>query len=291
LKGELVRTWTEDGFELQGLFCEPVAPERKTAVLHLHGATSNFYRSHAVDALAEAYASRGYWFLTANTRGHDIVNILATREPNRGQRMGNAYERFTDCVLDIGAWLGCLENRGWNRVVLEGHSFGAMKSAYYLGTHPDARIVATVLLSPGEHGFFEKHMGHQFAEARQKAEEWIAQGQPDQLVPVGTTSLISARNLAAGVNETVATNVFNFANPNHPWAEIGAIRVPILVVFGTVGEYITVPAEQACKVICEKAVSSPRCDWRVFEGAPHNYKFREAEVAGAVGEWVVEVAG
>ncbi len=291
MKGELVRTWTEDGLELQGLFCEPTVPARKAAVLHLHGATSNFYRSHSVEGLAHALTARGYWFLTANTRGHDMVNILATRNPTRGERMGNAYERFTDCVLDIGAWLGFLESRGWSRVVLEGHSFGAMKVAYYLGTRQDARVVATILLSPGERGFFERNMSDLFAEARRRAEALVAEGQPDQLVPVGAMNLMSARNLVAGAHETVATNVFNFVDPNHPWTEIGAIRVPILVVFGTVGEYITLPAEQACKLICQKAVSSPRCDYRVFEGAPHNYKFREAEVGEAVGGWIVQVVG
>lgn len=291
MRGELVRTWTEDGLELQGLFCEPTTSARQTAVLHFHGATSNFYRSHLVEGLADALTARGYWFLTANTRGHDIVNIVATRDPTRGERIGNAYERFTDCVLDIAAWLGFLESRGWTRVVLEGHSFGAMKSAYYLGTRQEARVVAAVLLSPGERGFFERNMGSHFVQARQKAEALVAQGEPDQLIAIGGHTLLSARILVSGAHETVATNVFNFTDPDHPWTEIGAIRVPMLIVFGTVGEYITLPPEEACRLICQKAVSSPRCDYRVFEGAPHNYKFREAEVAEAVGDWVAEVVG
>lgn len=289
LRGELVRTWTADGLELCGLLCDPTGRPRGVAVLHIHGATSNFYRSHSVGPIGDELTGRGFTFLTANTRGHDIVNILRTRDPLQGARMGNAYERFEDCVHDIAAWLGLLEARGWSRIVLEGHSYGAMKAAYYLGQEPDPRVIALSLLSPGERGYFARVLAREFAEARRQAEELVAQGRGEQLVLVEGLTPLGARRLLEGFMDGGGTGVFDFRNPAHPWTEISQIQVPMLILFGTEMEPISVPAELAVAIVKAKAVRSPRRDTRVIAGAPHNYRGFEGIVARVIGEWLETV--
>jgi len=256
------------------------------AVLHLHGATSNFYRSRSAEAIGEELTGRGLAFLTANTRGHDIVNSLPTRDPLRGARVGNAYECFEDCIHDITAWLGLLEARGWSRIVLEGHSYGAMKAAYYLGRHPDSRVIALTLLSPAERGYFRHVLAKQFAEARRQAEELVAQGRGEQLVFVEGLTPLGAQRVLEGFMDGGGTGVFDFRDPDHPWTEISQIRVPMLLLFGTEMEPISVPPEQAVAIVKARAVRCPRCDTRVIPGAPHNYRGYERAVARAVGDWL-----
>ena len=77
MRGELVRTFTEDGLELQGLFCPPTTAETNgMGLLHIHGFTGNFYEGRFVDHIAERIINRGYAFLTANTRGHDYRSVF-----------------------------------------------------------------------------------------------------------------------------------------------------------------------------------------------------------------------
>lgn len=289
LKGELVRTWTADGLELCGLLCEPTGLARDVAVLHIHGATSNFYRSHSTETIGQELTARGFTFLTVNTRGHDIVNLLRTRKPREGARVGNAYERFGDCVHDIAAWLDLLGGRGWSRIVLEGHSYGAMKAAYYLGHHEDPRVVALSLLSPAEHGYFAVVLADEFAEAWRQAEALVAQGQGEQLVFVEGLTPLGAQRLLEGFMGGGGADIFNFRNPNHPWTEISRIQVPTLLLYGTELEPISVPPEEAVAIAKAKAVRCPRFEARVIPGAPHNYMGYEPVVARAIGDWLETV--
>ncbi len=286
LKGELVRTWTADELELCGLLCEPAGPARDAAVLHIHGATSNFYRSHSTEAIGQELTARGFTFLTVNTRGHDIVNILRTRKPLEGARVGNAYERFEDCVHDIAAWLDLLEARGWSRIVLEGHSYGAMKAAYYMGRHPDPRVVALSLLSPAERGYFAVVLADEFAQAWRQAQALVAQGQGDQLVFVEGLTPLAAQRILDGFRGQAGTDVFDFRNPDHPWTEISRIQVPTLLLYGTELEPISVRPEEAVAIVKAKATRCPRFDTRVIPGAPHNYMGYEAVVARTIGDWL-----
>jgi pimeloyl-ACP methyl ester carboxylesterase len=285
VKGELIRTQTSDGLELAGLLCEPASPSRGIAVLHLHGATSNFYRNHTPDELADRLMAAGFAFLTANTRGHDIVTWVTTRNLQRSALLGNAYEVFTDCLMDVRAWLDRLEQRGWGRVVLQGHSYGAMKAAYYLAQTQDPRVVALSLLSPADRGHFDTLSGVQAVQ--QRAAALVAHGQPLQLV-FFESGILGAQRILDSRNQ-VGTNVFNFADPAHPWTEIGSLRVPVFLLFGTEREVISVPPAQALAIVREKVVNCPAFTGRVIAGAPHNYRGFEAEVAQAVVAWVSSI--
>src|SRR5580698_4770450 len=101
---------------------------RFDAVLMMHGAagafTGSFYRNFSA-----ALVERGVATLRANNRGHDVIN-----PGGKGIPLGAALETLDDCTLDWQAWLGFLQSRRFHRILLFGHSLGAVKTAYYLGT-------------------------------------------------------------------------------------------------------------------------------------------------------------
>jgi len=181
---ELVETPTGDGLTHAGALAAPKplgGTRRFDAVLMMHGAagafSEAFYRNFST-----ALVERGVATLRANNRGHDVVN----RGNGMGKLLGVALEAIEDCTIDWDAWLSFLAGRGYKRILLFGHSLGAVKSAYYLTTIPDERVHGCVLASPPHFNterMLASERGPQFAASIATAEALVAAGRPDELMP------------------------------------------------------------------------------------------------------------
>lgn len=217
---ELLEVRTGDGLVLSGLFASPAQtsrPQRFDAALVMHGAASSFDEGF-LGAFATALGSRGLATLRANNRGHDIVN----RGDGRGRLLGTAFERIDDCVHDWRAWMDLLEARGYRRVLLFGHSLGAVKCAFYLATAPDPRVSGCVLASPPR--FNTERMlacarGDELAATLTAAQAAVAAGGPDDIVRTTfpMVSISGARayiaKYAAGARYDVFANLPGIACP------------------------------------------------------------------------------
>src|SRR5262245_44508246 len=133
---ELVRTVTRDGLRLDGALSAPADPRpdagstlAASAAILVHGVASNFYTSSTFEPLIPKLQAMGLAVLSVNTRGHDSVFSASLGTVRR--RFGAAYEIVDDCRQDIGAWIEFLKGRGHQRVVLIGHSLGALKVVYF----------------------------------------------------------------------------------------------------------------------------------------------------------------
>jgi len=95
LQGKSVRVFTDDGLELNGLFCLPTKTRKdKKAILHIHGFHGNFYQERFVDHIADQLTElteSGLAFLTANTRGHDYISY-STRKTDSGLTFSHELE-------------------------------------------------------------------------------------------------------------------------------------------------------------------------------------------------------
>src|SRR5436190_751432 len=131
---ELVRTVTRDGLPLDGALTpapsasEGSSPSTATAAILLLGVASNFYTSSTFEPLIPKLQEIGLTALSVNTRGHD--SVFGTSLGTVRRRFGAAYEIVDDCRLDIAARIEFLKGRGHERVVLIGHSLGAVRAVY-----------------------------------------------------------------------------------------------------------------------------------------------------------------
>ena len=290
MKGELVRAWTEDELQLQGLYCRPREVNALPATLHIHGASSNFYRSQFLDPLADALTLRGYSFLSANTRGHDIINNVYAKDPTASRRMGVAFEVFEDCLLDLRAWLDFLEAQGHEQAILLGHSFGALKVAFYQSEDADERVKALIFMSPADQGFWLEAMGTDMERGLAWASDMVAQGRGEELL---SGPLLPYPMSAATMHSLFVSgksDIFRFGRPDEPWKTIAKLSCPILALMGTVAEYTVPGPEEAMTILKSKALSSPRCDTVVLEGAPHNYRGFEAQVTEVILNWLEDIS-
>jgi pimeloyl-ACP methyl ester carboxylesterase len=291
VKGELVRVWTEDQLQLQGLYCAPREKEGLPAVVHIHGASSNFYRSQFLDPLAEELANGGVAFLTGNTRGHDIMNSVYTSDPTATRRLGVAFEVFEESPLDIAAWLDFLQQHGHEDVVLLGHSFGAHKAAFYHSETSDERVRGLVFLSPADQGLWVEAMGPEAERTLSWATGKVSSGQGEALLDHGPAPYPMSARTIHSLFVTAKPDIFRFGRPNDRWEVVSRLTCPILATMGTVAEFISTTPDAALATLKAKAVSSPRCDTVVLKGAPHNYRGHEEEVCRVIVGWLGDVFG
>lgn len=186
---DLVQALTADQLRLDGAI-HPANPDARAtrvadAALLLHGTGSNFYASTMMAALAGRLQRLGLDALLANTRGHDGISTAAS--PLGHRRLGAAYERIDDCRHDVAAWLDLLVERGHERIVLVGHSMGALKAIYAMAHAPHARVAALAAISPprlAHRVFASCEWADAFAADYRRAVELVAAGQGDALVEI-----------------------------------------------------------------------------------------------------------
>lgn len=297
MKGEFCRVLTKDGLELQGLFVCPEDRPGTTTVLHVHGLAGNFYENRFIDHVAEALAGRGQNFLTVNTRGRDYLSdfICETGDgKTEFRQIGGIHEIFRECTRDIEAWVEFLISRGTARVILQGHSHGALKVTYYLYKKTDPRIAGLILLSPSDDlGRQRARIGDRFDEALEVAQSLITRGDGANLMPQGYFHYpVSARTYVDIFGRDSLVKLFNVSRTDtDDFPELASLTIPVLAVVGSVDEeFLGGPQEylDSIRVICKNA---PGFEGHVVVGAPHTYLHFEPEVARRVTDWVCSLFG
>jgi pimeloyl-ACP methyl ester carboxylesterase len=147
---ELRRVISADGVFLDGALETPAIAATSNlpvdAFLLVHGTGSNFYDAGVLESFEQQASATDHAVLRINTRGHDgVSSIPATQGSVPG---GAAYETIDDCRFDLHAWLDDLVSLGYSRIVLVGHSMGAVKSILTMATQPHSAVRYLVGISP-----------------------------------------------------------------------------------------------------------------------------------------------
>lgn len=149
-----IEVTTKDDCIHQGFLYEP-QKKGNTALVWVHGLTGNFYKNYSLHtALITQCKKHGWAYLSCNTRGHDA--LASIRKVDKSTKTGfsripggTGQEIFSDCVLDIQAFVDYVGLLGYSKIIVLGHSTGANKVCYYSGSYPyDARVKGIVLASP-----------------------------------------------------------------------------------------------------------------------------------------------
>lgn len=186
----LVDVTTADGLLLTGALY-PAAPAIAAdrcidAVLMIHGNGSNFHSPYQRD-FAGRLAAAGYPVLTANTRGHGYLSMAMRPGRAAPGYVGTTLERIDEGVADLDAWVAHLRARGHTRILVWGHSRGAVKVAYDLAHRPRSEVVRAVLSSPpllSYERWMRSDKAQEFAALLRACEQKVAAGEPDALIPV-----------------------------------------------------------------------------------------------------------
>lgn len=133
----IVKVKTPDDFTLFGFLAE--ANEKDTILINIHGTGSCFYAEEFEGEFIERLPKLGVSILFTNNRGNYTLESW--------QATGCAREKFEDCLIDIDTWIQFTLDKGYTKIILQGHSLGTEKVTYYMekGKHKD-KIIAVILL-------------------------------------------------------------------------------------------------------------------------------------------------
>ncbi len=312
---ELVRTVTSDGLRLDGALCCPPTlgessernqqdqrvrherdsldphpsplpkgegntktPNGLSAAILLHGVASNFYTSSTFEPLIPKLQDIGLVVLSVNTRGHDSVFGAGLGTMRR--RFGAAYEIVDECRQDIGAWIEFLKRRGHQRIVLIGHSLGAVKAVYFQSQEKSADIAAVVAVSPPRlsySAFMNAPESAVFWESMHTAAEMAKSGRAEELFTskFPYPMLMTASAYIDKYGPAERYNVLKFA---------AGLPCPALFTYGSKELESGGVAFAGMAEALSSLPNGERRSVRVVEGADHVY-------SGVAGQLALEIAG
>lgn len=291
MKTTFCRTKTVDNLRLDGLLFEP-DKKSSTGVLHIHGMAGNFYENIFLDSMAEEYTKAGYAFLTVNTSGHDFIADLAVvGEKEQHKRAGQIFEKFEDCVSDIDAWLKFFKSKGYDKLILQGHSLGAVKIVYYFYKKPESGLSALIIASPPDMlGLArveaeKKNFERDFAEAKKLVAE--DRGKVFLSNIIWNWYYISAETYLNIVADGAETDVFPILRAGD-FKELESIKIPILAFYGGTDDAAVFSPKKDLEII-EKHLKNKKSKTLLVGTAPHSYFKHEKQVALAVVDWLKEI--
>lgn len=280
---ELVRTLTPDGMRLDGalLAGDEVSHRPVDAALCLHGVGANFYTSSALEAVAPAIRRLGISVLLANTRGHDSLYTASVAMGRR--RQGAAVETVDDCRLDVAGWCKFLVDRGLSRILVIGHSLGAIKAVYSQAHEPTSSVVGLIAASPPRlscRAFKNSLESASFFDSLDTAEQLVQAGREDELfvAKFPFPLLISATSYIDKYGPAERYNILDFA---------GRVSTPALYTYGSreleSGSIAFAGLAEALAKLPEKRGS---LEVEVIPGADHNYTGCGDSLAAAMSKWI-----
>lgn len=276
---EIVWIKTDDGIEHDGVVMRPTGQPTGTVVVWMHGFTGHFSEPHQI-RIGRYLAERGHVFVSGDNRGkHYGVNIGEWEGPFR---IGGAWwELASESWIDIKAWLDyAAATLAPQRLVLAGHSYGAVKVTWYQGERQDPRLAGLISASgPVRPPSQRPELA---GEALALAKRMVAEGRGLDLLPFGSTGRpgsLSAQTVVDRAQSLVDT--YGMDGGESP---LGKIHCPVLAILGTAEPAIGAPAD--LETLKRNARASVRADTALIEGANHLYQDREEVVAKAIYEWL-----
>jgi pimeloyl-ACP methyl ester carboxylesterase len=269
---------TSDDVWLYGLFIP--AENSKILFLHTHGTASNFYEEYFVEVLAKDLNKNGISLLSVNNRGAGAYDPW--------QKIGAAVEKFEDCLTDLDAWVEFALAKGFEKIILSGHSLGTEKVVYYLdrGKYKN-NINSIVLLAPANSPGSEPEL---IGEERLS----VLLEQSRVLVDQGKGDTFLYRDAYAGTMPKSAESFLNFVAPESEIQKAlpfhtgilemyGRINVPILAVIGDQEEYTVIPIKDALDLMVKE---NPKTKAHQIENCDHDFQEKEEELSKIVLDFI-----
>ena len=288
MKGELLKIETRDKLLLHGMFCPGQSNE--IAIIHVHGSYGNFYENFFLDEMSENYNKSGISFLSVSTRGRDYYSDFKILKENKYEsiRIGGIREIFQDSVTDIASWIDFLKNKGFKKIILQGHSLGAMKVVYYI-KHADTKVNGLILLSPPDNiGLQKSDNGNKYDEYKQIAHD-LSQKDLNSLMPKEAYyDTITSTSFFSLLTEE-DTGMFTYSDIElMKKAGMSSIAIPTLVTFATNNEAIVNPIDICIDSLKKSIPDENLIQFSIIENANHNYHFKEKELTLVLLNWVVD---
>lgn len=290
MKCDLVRTETSDGVRLDGAWFEPTpANSRPTAIdvaVGFHGVAGNFYSSNLFENLTPAILDWGIPLLMVNTRGHDAVHYSYARRTRR--MIGAAFEIVNDCRYDVAAWVEWLTRQGYKRILLAGHSLGAIKVVYAAATDCRPEIASLLVMSApclSGSNFRNGAESDRYLESLSAAQNLIRDGRPNSLME--STFPFPMLITAAGyIDKYGPGDRYDFLQ------HLPQVNCPVLLTYGELELQSGSTAFLGlAESVQRRMVTMPNLSLAVIPRADHNYSGESVALTHEINRWSRSILG
>jgi pimeloyl-ACP methyl ester carboxylesterase len=284
---KIIKAKTEDGLYFSG---QLFSSGSKNIIIHIHGMSGDIYSNSFYPSMQQYYPENGWDFLVVENRGTHSVTQFNTDDGIRN--LGNAYEIFEDCVLDIKCWVEKAEEMGYEKIWLQSHSLGASKVVYYLTQVKNSPVEGLVWLSPSDMlGLVhddEGQIDHDIC--MKEAVKLTSEGKDSALLShdLWGSMRLSAKTYINFFSENSNTAIFNYANDSLGWEKVEAIKLPVIAFTGTKDDGIipVMDAYKAMDTLEEHLINSLGFKTVVYENAEHDFEGFGEEIAREVMSFV-----
>lgn len=274
MKTNIVQTTTKDKLILSGLFKEGDTP--KSAVILVHGFTSDFYSHKFFHSIQEKLESNGIASVAIQNRGTGMHTEFLLEGRKESEWIGSFYEKIEEAHLDISAWIEFLKNKGYSAITLLGHSLGTIKTVRYLfeGTYSD-QINNIVLLAPfDKNGFIENYTEGKWKEYVKTAQKEIDNGEGRKIIPEHFEDFpMSYTNFVSWYQDSELNNMWDFyRGDNYNFPILNKIEIPTLILVGDKDEFFYIPQFSTLESVRKILLNNiSNLDLHILKGANHTY--------------------
>ncbi len=270
-----VQVEAADGVLLPGVLITPAEGQADACVVWLPGFGLGPDYGPYLDIGRRVAAGGGVAFAAAAVRGYHGAVTAWRRDGARLRiaRAGSWYEVFADTALDVTAWLEAARAAGYRRVVLAGHSFGAVKALYYLA-RGHGPVDGLVLASPSLGLMTLK------PDIQELARDLVASGAGEQLLPAGSWPGFGTDTVSAQTYHSWAEVAGLIYDPEADWP--AGVRCPVLAFYG-LGRDVGAGPELA---FFTGRMSAAHVSTVLIEDLGHNYADGEEAVAATIRGWL-----
>jgi pimeloyl-ACP methyl ester carboxylesterase len=288
--GKLLSIQGEAHVELQGYLEDS---GRRLLIMHYHGLAGNFYENAFIHHFVRETPQRGFSFLSVNSRAHDHFSDAHLGGSSALLRRGAAHTKLEEVRSDIASWVSYAFDEGFESLVLQGHSAGAVSVADYLLRNNDTRILGAVLASPTDMVGLQlvAHGRTEFEKLLRLARSKMSEGNPRTLMPESSLEgyRFDAETYLNLFQPNGAGDIFDFRDPDR-LTKLRAIGRPLLCFFGGgADEVCSVPVANALDSLRRELSPTIDVTTSIIEGASHTYRGFENIVTSFILEWIVRL--
>lgn len=260
-------------------------------MVHVHGKEGHFIQNHFVTVMGYTYPLHEYAFLTFNNRGHDYLAEML-RKSTQGYEWitkGTAHDLIEECVHDINGVLTYVKDLGYKEIILQGHSIGPHKIAFYMANKPKNAVDKVILLSCGDVRYLLDAFVPTWRENKKVAKEMIKSGKGDELMPIRlwSNAPVSAKVFWHYTRSDSNMWIYNFSHPKLEFRHYNDIKIPILAISPETDVAIGVSPRKALDLMRERS-SSVSFSSRIIKNTIHNYASKEDELSKVIVGWLSE---
>lgn len=294
MKIEKVYFKTIDNLNLIGLLH---IPDKKkitdTVIVSVHGITSNCLK-YREDVEANKITEMGFSYFTFNNRGHDLITNYDKVMDDEMHLYGSCAENIYESYYDIKSAMLEMKNRGYKKIILEGHSMGCTKVVYtynefIINSEIDMldMVTGVILLSMVDiPTTIEEFLGKDYKKAITYLQMQRKRGKGDNLVILDNSfPPVRPNTILAYIDDNKKIDFAKFGDKRSAFRELNNIKVPLFMRWGNIHELITQEAGELVNLMNNKIKKEDK-DIGYIDGADHNYIGKEEELSEQICKFI-----